>query len=217
MRKCPVLLLMLLCIALPLPAEAVTVDYTRTGDLRVQMDISSSVEISLYRIGEVENANEDLRYHTSGEFAPCTVDLNYTSADEAEAAAEIIGQYVSDRQLQPLAVRKSDSDGLVTFENLSVGVYYAEKSGGAKEVSVLPFIVTVPYYKDGELLYTVPVNPKTEILPTPTPTPTPPSDSKLPQTGLTRWPVVALSIGGCLLVALGVVLVLLAGRKQDKK
>ena len=226
MRKWFGMLAMLLCMTLPLTAQAVTVEYARAGTLQVQLETTSArsdwsgVEISLYRIGEVENPNEDLRYCVSGEFADCTVDLNYTSAHEADAAAKTIGKYIENRRLQPMAKQRTDAKGLAVFDGLNVGVYYAEKSGGTKEIDIIPFIVTIPYYKNSELLYTVPVNPKMEIRPQPTPTSqptTPPSDDHLPQTGVTRWPVVALSIGGCVLIALGTGLILAARRKREKR
>lgn len=226
MRKWFGILAVILCLTLPLTALAVTVDYAQTGTLQVQLETTSArsdwsgVEISLYRIGEVENPNEDLCYRVSGEFADCAVDLNYTSAHEADSAAKAIGKYIENRQLQPMAKQRTDAKGLAVFDGLSVGVYYAEKSGGTKEIDIIPFIVTIPYYKNGELLYTVPVNPKMEIRPQPTLTPqptTPPDDNKLPQTGVTRWPVVALSIGGCVLIALGAGLILAARRKREKQ
>ena len=218
MRKRLMALLMLFGI-FPISALAVTVDFAKTGALEVRMESASfqNVEISLYQIGAIENENEDLYYRPDGAFAGCTANLNYTSAEEAEQAAEIIHNYILENNLKPIAVRKTDAQGTATFENLNVGVYYAEKSGGSAEIEMLPFLITVPYYQNGELLYTVEVNPKSEIHPQPSPTPQPPSDDKLPQTGVMRWPAAALSIGGCVLIALGAALVFASRRKREKE
>lgn len=241
MRKLCKALAALMCVGWLITAQglAVTVDYGRTGALHVQLETASlredwsGLEISLYRIGEMENPSGDLHYRVSGAFSECDVSLDYQTASEAETAARQIEIYIQEKSILPIAVKATDAEGLAEFTGLDAGVYFAQKTGGTAEMDIIPFIVTVPYYKNGELLYTVPVNPKMEIRPTPspittsTPTRTPgsehtprPTDStsegKLPQTGVVRWPVVALSIGGCVLVALGVVLIAVTGGKRRK-
>lgn len=230
MRKWFGTLAVILCLTLPLTAQAVTVEYARAGTLQVQLETTSArsdwsgVEISLYRIGDVENPDGDLKYVLSGACADCGVRLDYVTADEADAAAKHIGEYIDQNQVAAMDRRTTDAKGFAAFENLGVGVYFARKEGGTREIDILPFIVSIPYYKGGELLYIVPVNPKMEIRPTPTPQPTatpqpttPPGGGNLPQTGVTRWPVVALSIGGCTLIALGAGLILAARRKREEK
>ena len=177
MRKWLLLLLAVL-MCLPMTAYAVDVDYTKSGTLEIELTTSHQIslfgqEISLYRIGEVENPHGDLKYYVSGEFASCNVDLNYTTANEAAEAAQEISDFISAHNIKPSMTKRTDTDGNATFSDLSVGVYFGQKTGGSSEISMLPFIVTVPYYKDTELLYTVPVNPKTEYHPQPTTAPTP--------------------------------------------
>lgn len=240
MRKLCKAMAVLMCLGWLMSAQAlaVTVDYGRTGALQVQLETTSlredwsGLEISLYRIGKMENPSGDLYYHVSGAFSDCGVSLDYQNASEAETAARQIEAYIRENSILPIAVMTTDVEGLAEFAGLEAGVYFAHKTGGTAEIDIIPFIVTVPYYKNGELLYTVPVNPKMEIRPTTSPTATPAptrtpgsdqtpsptnptSEEKLPQTGVVRWPVVALSIGGCVLIALGAVFIA-AGDKRRK-
>lgn len=233
MRKLCKAMAALMCLGWLMTAQAlaVTVDYGRTGALQVQLETTSlredwsGIEISLYRIGEIENPSGDLRYRVSGAFSECGVALDYQNASEAETAARQIEAYISGKAIVPMAVAATDTAGLAVFADLDPGVYFAHKTGGDAQIDLIPFIVSVPYYKDGALLYEVPVNPKMEIRPTPTPEPThtpkpsptnsaPGGGGSLPQTGVVRWPVVALSIGGCVLVALGAVCIAVGGKRR---
>ena len=68
---------------------------------------------------------------------------------------------------------------------------------------------------DGEWTYQVKAEPKVEPLPAPTPQPTkPPEDPRLPQTGLVRWPILALGVGGVALCGLGWELFFVKRRKD---
>ena len=75
--------------------------------------------------------------------------------------------------------------------------------------------MTVPITVDGEWTYQVEAEPKVEPIPTPTPKPTkPPEDPNLPQTGLVRWPILALGVGGVVLFGLGWALCFVKRRKN---
>ena len=78
-----------------------------------------------------------------------------------------------------------------------------------------------PTKPDGCVFVNVYPEPEPTPTPTPEPTPTPKPQTtpepKLPQTGVVRWPVIAFSAAGCLLIALGVVLALRERRKNGAK
>lgn len=207
-------------------ALAVTVDYGKTGSIHVALETTterddwSGVQISLYRVGDVDNTNQDMHYPINAKFAPSGVDLNVTTSAEAEAAAQKLSAFIKKNSIAALSTKTTDKDGKLDFPNLPVGMYFAMKTGGNKYIDTLPFIVSVPLYEDKDLIYDVTVCPKMEVFPEPTPTkvppvtPTPPPD--LPQTGVTRWPVIALSCAAVLLLAIGVC-AMYAGRKSTKK
>lgn len=210
-------------------ALAVTVDYGRTGSLDVQLETSplredwSGVVFSLYRIGEIDNAGGNLSYATSGQFAASGVQFDYTTSSEAEAAARKLEDHVRRHSILPVAKQATDAHGVAKFPGLTVGVYFGLAEDPLELLDVTPFIVTVPYYQDGKLLYAVPVHPKSELKPTPSPSPSPsptPSPTPtttpgdLPQTGILRWPVIALSICGGLLILLGALAIARARREK---
>lgn len=215
-RPCRALLMILMLCSLLWTgaAQAVTVDYQQTGEIQIQLEAPAGyldVEIALYHIGHVGNADGGLQYSYLEAFRGCDASLVYETASEAEAAARIIDQYIDLHGIQPIRKMTTDADGRTTFARLQAGVYFGRKSGGNSQVDMIPFIVTVPYYQDRELLYQVPVNPKIEVRPTPPPTVTPIPDwideEKLPQTGILRWPAAVLSMLGCALLLTGLFLI----------
>lgn len=195
-------------------AQAVTVDFKKTGEIQVRLELPADFEhvnIALYHIGKVENAAEDLQYTFLDTFRGCDARLDYDTASEADAAARKIDQYIDQHAIQPIARKTTDGCGRVTFDQLQAGVYFGRKAGGESRLDMIPFIITIPFYQNEELLYQVPVNPKFEIKPTPKPSNTPKPGSeeggKLPQTGVLRWPATALSLLGCAFLLVGLLMI----------
>ncbi len=238
MRRARMIAGFILCAVLlatyPMSALAVKVDFDRKGNLNVQLEVTaehdwSGVVFSIYRIGDVDNAGGGMRYVLSGAFASAGVSLEYTTSQEAEDAAEALQNFVEEKQIAALATGEVNLAGRVAFTSLPVGVYFGQMTDGPENVLVTPFIVSMPYLKNGSLTYMVPVYPKAEVLlePTPTPTPTPTctptpvpcttSPGTLPQTGVVRWPVVALSVGSGLFIALGVFALIAARKKRANR
>ena len=208
----------LLCVGLlwlcPLIAGAVTVDSERTGTLCVQLEVTaersdwSGVEFSLYRIGEILNENGGLRYAVNDSLAPSGVDLNFATAQEAEEGAQRLRRFIQERRLSPQSSQQTDAAGAAVFSGLQPGVFFVQVTDGKEWLTASPFVVAVPHYKNGELLYTVTANPKHELQTSaPRPSPTPPPSNGIPQTGVIRWPIPVFGAGGCLILALGVLLV----------
>lgn len=235
MRRARMIAGFILCAVLlatyPMSALAVKVDFDRKGNLNVQLEVTaehdwSGVVFSIYRIGDVDNANGGMSYALSGAFASAGVSLDYTTSQEAEATAEALRTFVEEKQIAPLATGEVNLAGRVAFTSLPVGVYFGQMTDGPENILITPFIVSMPYYKDGSLTYMVPVYPKAEVLeptptPTPTATPTPAptttSPGTLPQTGVVRWPVVALSIGSGLFIVLGIFALIAARKKRANR
>lgn len=188
-------------------------DFNRSGEIQVQLEVPSgfrNVDIALYHIGTVNNADGDLLYTFLGTFRGCDARLDYNTASEADAASRKIDQFIEQHAIQPIARRTTNNEGYAVFSPLQAGVYFGRKVGGDSRLDMIPFIITIPFYQNEELLYQVPVNPKFEIKPTPKPSNTPKPGSgeggKLPQTGVLRWPATALSLLGCALLLVGLLL-----------
>lgn len=220
------LLVMAILPILSVSALAVTVDYDRTGSIIVALETSgdredwSGVEISLYRVGDVDNKNQDMHYPINAKFAPSGVDLNLETSAQAEEAAEKLSRFIRQKGISAMTKRATNKDGKTVFYDLPVGMYFAMKTGGTKYIDILPFIVSVPLYQDTELEYNVTVCPKTEDYPEPTPSPTPSPSStpepRLPQTGVTRWPIVVLACLAVLFLVIGILAVSAAKRRERK-
>jgi len=209
--------------ACPLFAGAVTVDYERTGALDVRLEVTaersdwSNVEFSLYRIGDIVNENGGVRYVANEQYAASGVELNFTTGQEAEKGAQLLQRFIQEWSLSPQSAQRTDASGSALFAELEAGVYFVQITDGQGWLTALPFVVAVPRYKSGALLYAVTANPKHTLCtppPSPSPSPTPPP-SNIPQTGVLYWPIVALSAGGCLAILLGVLLV--AGKRKGKR
>ena len=115
---------------------------------------------------------------------------------------------------------KFEKEGVYYFTDLKAGLYVVTQTKAAKGYSDMsPFLVSIPYMEDGEYVYKVTANVKTELKQEIKPT-TPPSGSKrptygnkLPQTGQLTWPIPWLASSGMVLFALGWWLCF--GRRKD--
>lgn len=222
-------------------ARAVTVDYGRKGSIQVQLhlDISPTPDLSgavfsLYRIGDIDNTGGGILYRLGGQFSGALLasPLEYTTSEEVRSAAEYLAGFVKARNLSPLVTAQTSQGGAATFSSLEVGVYFARATGGPDGLTVSPFIVSVPRFTRNHgletLTYGVSVEPKAEFVPTPTPTFTPTATPcptcptakppgpppKLPQTGFIQWPIIALAMGGGLLMMLGAWALLTVRKKK---
>lgn len=234
------LIALLLCLGVlavyPMYALAVKVDYNRKGSLEVRLEMSqgldrSGVVFSLYQIGEIDNVGDGIGYHLSGSFPQAGVTLDYTTSQAAETAALALSAFIRSKGIAPRATARTSTTGLAVFALLDAGVYFGEHtSGGPGGLKVMPFIISVPYFSDDSLTYNAAVQPKWEIVPTPTPTPCPTPtptpkpprppkptpEPQLPQTGVLRWPAIALGVGSAVLILFGVA-AFIAARKKEKQ
>jgi len=182
-KKIVLLACVLLMAAFPLFAQAITVDFDRTGSIVVHLEIApnqkiSGVTFALYRVGDVDNAYGGIDYHPNAEYAPSGVSFDFQTSSEALAAAETLKGYIAENNLPAQAVKTTDENGIASFTLRAVGVYFLDAAGGGPYgLAVSPLILSVPYFtstdggRSGTLDYDVFVYPKAEIVTTPTPTP----------------------------------------------
>lgn len=225
-----ILIGLLLCAlhAAPLRAAAspVIVDYDRQGSLEIQLEAPPEhlpgLVFSLYRIGDIDNTKGGISYDLSSAFRGAGVTLDYETNQQAEEAARRIAAFIDAEGIKARATSQTNPRGEAVFLRLEPGVYFAQATGGLGQLIITPFIVSVPLFEDGGLEYAVKVYPKTELRPTPTPepkpSPTPGPGGKLPQTGLLRWPVIALGVASAALITGGIRLLVKKPRdEQDQR
>lgn len=194
------LLLLLIC----------TAAYAETGSVSVRLHAGeTNVEgalIAIFRIGDarIEDVNRVFEINAAFSGSGETLGSLNDKALPGKLAA-----YAQEMGISPQATAVTDANGTARFEALEDGAYLICQQGFKGKryfTEIEPFIVTVPMTLDGAWQYDIETAPKVEPKPTPVPTPAPtrpPEDPKLPQTGLQRWLVVALAIGGVTVFLLG--------------
>lgn len=163
-------------------------------------------EVTCIRVGTVAQSDGDLYFQRVED------DVRLDDIDDPALAKEL-AKFAQDHNLTGETLTVS-AEGTAVFRNLKPGLYLIREDTPAEGFSPLaPFLVSVPYNEDGEYIYDVTANAKSELERTPesTPTepttpptkPTPPPGPNLPQTGQLNWPVPVLVVLGLGLFSVG--------------
>ena len=218
MRKClRSLLALLLLLCLPLSAAAHPVpDEQKDGQCSITVTMTyrgkalKGGTLALYKVGDV--AEEDGNYS----FVPVEAIRGDLAQFGDIQSPDLAGKLSKlEDKLTPVTAlpQKVGEDGKVTFLNLPFGLYLVvQKTTPAGYGKTEPFLVSLPYLYEGEYLYDVASEPKTDLereVPTKPTSPatnptTSPGGKKLPQTGQLWWPVPVLACCGlgCIVVGL---------------
>lgn len=173
-----------------------------------------------YQIGEVESFNQGkFTYRYLEDFQISNVTLNIEGASENEKSARELSNYAKKYKI-PGETYVTDEDGIVRIAGLKPGLYlvdtvYQEKEVGKVEFTK-PFLACIPEYENGELIFDVTIKTKvsngaipmtplenSSKKPVKKPSGTHPGGSKLPQTGMLRWPIPVLALAGMILMEVG--------------
>ena len=183
----------------------------KEGSITVSMQFDgepvSGGSLTLYRVGEVSENDGNYTFVPTGEFTRWGSDFGtLDSAQQSAQTAQSLKDFIqSNRGISPVAREKIGTDGKVKFSNLEQGLYLLVQTEPATGFSpVNPFLVSLPYEKDGKYIYDVDAQAKTELEQEPTPTKPPEKPGgKLPQTGQLNWPVPVLAAAGLTLFGIG--------------
>ncbi|MCI7808750.1 hypothetical protein MR626_05620 [bacterium] len=216
MKKHLITLLTALVLLSCLPVSASAKDVPKPGkpgSITVTMRSGSKIvaggELTAYRVGRVaDDGDYNYSFVPTGVFTDWGTDFgDLNSAEQSAKTAESLASHVKNHKIT--GVKKTvGKDGKVTFPDLEQGLYLLVQTKAASGYSAVnPFLVSVPYLKDGRYIYEVDATSKTELEPQPSTTPGNPSTpgEKLPQTGQLWWPVPVLLAAGLLFVVLGLV------------
>lgn len=181
----------------------------RKGSITVSMHFDgepvSGGSLTLYRVGEVSQNDGNYTFVPTWEFVRWGSDFGTLDSAEQIAQTAHSLRYFALRNGSTGTTRGIGTDGKVTFSNLEQGLYLLVQTRAAPGYSRgNPFLVSIPYEQDGEYLYDVDAQAKTELEREPTPTKPPEKPGgKLPQTGQLNWPVPVLAAAGLVLFAIG--------------
>lgn len=169
--------IMLLCSATMTAYAAHPVpDWTNDGACSIKVTMRygetavSGGTLTLYRVGEVKNRDEDGKGNYSfvrtGGFSDCGEDLN-----DFEKVSDLAGKlaaYVDKHDCEG-RTESINAEGEVTFNNLEFGLYLlVQKTPASGYYAVSPFLVSVPMLiydedpEEGEYVYEVDASPKVE-------------------------------------------------------
>lgn len=201
----------------------------------VSLDASVSVEmtymgeavaggsLTAYRVAEIKVENgADYSFEYTEAYASCAADI--TDLENAGLAAEL-ARFTRENDVAGTTLMIGE-DGKVIFDELPLGLYLFVQNEAAKGYTkVGEFIASVPQKSDGGYVYDIDATPKIstqlETVETEAETEekteqTLPSDEKLPQTGMLKWPVPLLTITGAMFVVFGAYLVSDSKRKNNE-
>lgn len=149
------------------------VDTSRTCSLKLTYEIDSQgiegMEIELFRIADF---SEDFQFTMTGDLTDIPVQLNgIKSQSEWDDVRDTVGSYIIANGVAPTASDVTDENGIVKFENLSVGLYYyrwTENDTVDQVYGFSPYVISVPSLgSDGKWEYDVDALPKPGLKPEP--------------------------------------------------
>ena len=159
------LLLCIVWILVPVSAAAAPMDMNAVGSVTVtisyQGDAIGGGTLSLIRVGDIEWKEDAYSFLLSEDFQHAGLPL--TALDTREVAE----QYAKHAETKPMesVTAPIDENGVVVFENLSVGLYLITRHiCPIEQVSIAPFLVTVPLQINGESVYDVDASPKVSLV-----------------------------------------------------
>lgn len=193
-------------------------DYDRAGSITIKLSYDGKPvhggSLTIHKVGYVAEDDGDFFFRFTEDFEECEIPITELSSSELPKELEKI---VKEKGLEGITKRVG-SDGKVKFENLEIGLYLVvQKTASFGFSKINPFLVSVPAYDGEYYVYDVDASPKVELEPKPHEPEEPPEepdkpDDKLPDTGLTNWPVPVMAVLGIILICTGIIL-----RRAERK
>ena len=227
MRKRILTLLLALIMVAAMAVDAFAVeetvpmpDLSQEGSLTFIMNFDgeplNSGTLNLYHVATVTKVNEqqyDFRLLDELSIAGATLDT--TNLYDKTQAQDLL-DYAQNALEQYLTC--PIEDGKAHFENLQTGLYLVwqrPEDASDGHDAILPFLISVPKWQNGNYELDVKATPKVPLETEPTePTlPPPPPPPDLPQTGQLNWPIPLMAVSGVILLIIG--LILCARRKRS--
>ena len=129
----------------------------------------SGLEIKIWQIATVTT---DFQYSMAGAFSDYPIEINgIKSQTEWDEVRDTVTAYITAEKIASNDMQISDKNGVVMFEDLTVGIYYVCCTGNEsadKAQGFAPFVISVPELgEDGKWIYDVAAFPKPGMIPNP--------------------------------------------------
>ena len=222
------MVVLILTAALSLCAFADDYDPDKNGSLTISFaDIISkqpgeNIEADIFRVADIYYEDGELMYELLEEFSDVI---------ESDNGIEFAANLYRTATLKNVSGMKifSNSEGYIVVDNCDKGLYLIV----SPDENFEPFLVSIPQYEDGIMIYDVKAKPKTEITPETTTENSSNTtkkndqngkteqhtnpDSTLPRTGMVQWPIPILAFCGAIIFAIGYIVNEREKRKEKKK
>lgn len=193
-------------------AQAQGLDLEKTGSIALTLKKEDGKPVTggefwLFQVGKAVAREDSLTFKLTDEFRASGASL--ADLKSATLAGEL-ARYAQAHESLTRRTQKADAQGQARFEQVACGLYLVMQKPGTEGdyQAMTAFLASVPMRAEGGWSYDLSALPKVEPTPQPTTTPGPTSTpgSRLPQTGLNRWPAPVMAVSGLILFALGWVL-----------
>lgn len=193
--------LTVLCLACGFTAFAAESSGAATGSIRFELSVDGTpMKTGSLLVIEVARCDENGDYVWTDAFAGCGLSFDDLSD---KAGVQKLADYASDYNGSSWTVL-ADGSGYAIMEQVELGLYLVlPKEPFDDCYEVIPFVLSVPSWESGEVIYDIVSIPKLSVVPSPPPPEEPP---EIPKTGQLNWPIPLLFTGGALLILLGVLL-----------
>lgn len=157
-----------LLLGLAIPVFADSLDTSRKGSITLNMSYGDvpvpGGTIKIYRVASVREVNGKTEFVPLENIKPCVDSFDSSNIHSAITAYTIAAYIANDYKYIPTAVKDVDENGIVTFEDLSLGIYLVYQLYAADGyLGISPFLVTVPSSDFGYYLYDIDIDAKVPI------------------------------------------------------
>ena len=182
MKKLLCLLFLISSLVLPVAAKSVP-DLSQYGSISVLLQYDgkpvSGGELTLYRVGDILEADGNYRFIFAEDFVPSGAVHDLQSPETIKELSD----YVLRKGISG-ETKKTDTDGKVSFLKLQPALYLLVQHKSATGYHrINPFLVSLPMYSAEGYSYEVDASPKVS------PMVALPENLEQPQTGQSGWPI----------------------------
>lgn len=168
--------------------------------------ILANDEYSLAKIADASITDSSVTYTTLEQFKNYNCEWQNTAASKLNEKAKALAYYCKQTGSFS-AVAVTDSNGVLKFDNLEIGLYLAVRTKTApanEDIITDPLLVFIPENINGEIIYDLVSSPKFSYASPHNPDSSGmPSGGTLPQTGQLMWPITLLAVLGCFMILVG--------------